>query len=339
MNPRVAQAAYLKSLEARNLSKAYVRTERTVTTILLRFVAGLSPDMPRREHLVAYRDWVGAYRRANGTSLAGTTVARYLQGALNFCRWLYRHGYVNEDPGEGLGGIVWVRNQARPVPLSCEMIGLLDALDDLREQAIFELLYSTGMRSGELAALLAADVKLEERLILVRLGKGKKDRYVPFGTRAQACLMAWMSRERGGWAARFPERERVKLFPGLQRTQIVRMWQGALREAGLADRGYRLHSIRHACATHMLEGGADIRYVQELLGHECLSTTQRYTRLSQERMKAVYRTWHPRDNEFHAEMDEAYIQGLRTLCAQIEAGRAVRRLRAKNQGKPCVLEM
>jgi hypothetical protein len=104
-------------------------------------------------------------------------------------------------------------------------------------------------------------------------------------------------------------------------------WKAALEEAGLEGRGYTLHSIRHACATHLLENGASVRYVQELLGHECLNTTQRYTRPNTGRIKAVYRTYHPRENELYEELDEAYRRRAFALRDELIRNKEAHRLK------------
>ncbi len=99
-------------------------------------------------------------------------------------------------------------------------------------------------------------------------------------------------------------------------------WKQALKAAGVDGKGYTLHCIRHACATHLLEGGAQVRYVQELLGHESLSTTQRYTRPTVERIKAVYRTYHPRENQYYEEVSDEYRAQVELLRGELVANRA-----------------
>ena len=194
--------------------------------------------------------------------------------------------------------------QGIPKALSeTEVDALLGAVegDDpraLRDRAILETLYGTGVRISELVGLDRVDLDLEDRLMRV-LGKGSKERVVPVGGSAQRALLAYL--ERGRPALERPSTRRVPGDPLLLNARGGRLtrqscWKivtAAGDRVGLTGR-LSPHVLRHSCATHMLDHGADIRVVQELLGHASLSTTQVYTKVSPERLRAVYELAHPR---------------------------------------------
>lgn len=234
---------------------------------------------------------------------APASVARAAAAIRGLHRFLVEDGRAPADPAADLesprvpSGI--------PKPLSEDEIGaLLQAAtgDDpvrRRDLAILELLYATGMRVSELVGLSLGDLDLDEGLARV-FGKGAKERIVPFGGPARRAVDAWLS---SGRPAFVPERwarrgDAEALFLGkrgrrLGRQHVWAILQDYGERTGLADR-LSPHVLRHSCATHLLDHGADLRIVQELLGHASISTTQVYTKVSQERMWAVYREAHPR---------------------------------------------
>ena len=178
------------------------------------------------------------------------------------------------------------------------MVG--DEPTDRRDRAILEVLYGTGLRISELVGLSLSDVDLEGGLLRA-FGKGAKERVVPLGRMASSALEGWLTN--GGRDRLVPERWRRRgdadaVFLNARGGRLSRQgaW-GVVRkygdQVGLADR-LTPHVLRHSCATHMLDHGADIRAVQELLGHASISTTQVYTMVSTERLRAVYESAHPR---------------------------------------------
>jgi integrase/recombinase XerD len=236
--------------------------------------------------------------------LAPASVARAMVAIRSLHRFLVVEGAAQADPASAL--------RPPPVPqglpkaLSEEEVGSLlaavtgDGVAQRRDRAVLELLYGTGMRISELTGLSVADVTSDEQLVRV-LGKGNKERLVPLGRYARHALEAWLSP--GGRAA-LANREGARradgaaLFLNLRGGRLSR--QGAWgivrqygRRAGL-DGKLTPHVLRHSCATHMLDHGADIRVVQELLGHASIATTQIYTKVSSERLRAVYDAAHPR---------------------------------------------
>jgi integrase/recombinase XerD len=176
-----------------------------------------------------------------------------------------------------------------------ELLGLFQAEDPLsrRNLAIFELIYATGMRVSELAALKLNDLRESFQVIQVT-GKGKKDRLVQVGSHAQKALKNYLKEAR----VLLDKKKLPALFlnergEALTIRQIQRVLKQAITQLGLSKK-ISPHTLRHSFATHLLEGGADLRTVQELLGHESLSTTQNYTHVSKQQIKKVFDASHPR---------------------------------------------
>ena len=193
--------------------------------------------------------------------------------------------------------------------LSREEIGkFLDGIDTsfylgLRDRAIFELIYSSGLRAGEVCNLSAGDVDFESRMIHIRRSKFGKDRVVPVSEVAISFLKKYAHRRRQG-----------PIFQGtrgrLSPSAVNRRLHKHLKEQGLYREGLSTHSIRHCRATHLLSGGADLRYVQELLGHDSIETTVVYTHELDENLRRIYRSYHPRENGHFREVDSEYWERL-----------------------------
>ncbi len=240
-------------------------------------------------------------RRAAGAAAA--SVARQLAAIRMLHRFMVEENARDDDPSADLEG-VWVP-AGIPHPLSeAEVQRLLQAVVAtdplaLRDRALLELLYATGARIGEVCGLSLADFDRENRLVRV-FGKGGKERVVPFGRAAEAAIDDWLVAGRPHmlpvrWARRGDE---VAVFLNTRGARLSRQsaWAVVKRygeQVGLADK-LSPHVLRHSCATHLLDHGADLRIVQELLGHASISTTQVYTKVSQERLWDVYRQAHPR---------------------------------------------
>lgn len=233
---------------------------------------------------------------------ARTTLARRATAARVFTAWLARTGRADTDPGSLLASPKAHRDLPEALSLA-EVRDLLDATtaalaDDgaagLRDLAILELLYATGARVGELVALDLDDVDRTRRVVRV-FGKGRKERMVPFGAPAGDAIDLWVERGRPELAV---DGSGAALFLGVRGARID---QRAVRRVvherlaavdGAPDLGP--HGLRHTAATHLLEGGADLRSVQEILGHASLGTTQIYTHVSTERLRSAYKLAHPR---------------------------------------------
>jgi integrase/recombinase XerC len=232
--------------------------------------------------------------------LSKTSVARALAAVRSLYRWLAREGVVEQNPAKLVFTPKLPKKLPR-VPTIEEMNSVLDgrmpeaAAFPERDQLILELLYGCGIRNSELTGINIDDIRLSAELILIR-GKGKKERYVPFGGSAKSALIAYL-----------PERQKAlaelrKNTPALLLNRrggrlttrsVGRIVKKIAVAKGLSP-DVHPHTLRHAFGTHMLEEGADLRAIQELLGHERLATTQRYTQLSMKHVLQVYDQTHPR---------------------------------------------
>ena len=233
---------------------------------------------------------------------ARTTMARRATAVRVFTAWAHRMGLTQTDPGALLG----TPKAHRVLPPALDQAEIIEVLaaaaaaagDDgpigLRDVAILELLYATGIRVGELCGLDIDDVDRHRRVVRV-FGKGRKERTVPFGLPCDRALETWLSAGRphlvapGAGAALFLGARGGRIDQRAVRAMVHRR---IAEVPGAPDLGP--HGLRHTAATHLLEGGADLRTVQELLGHASLATTQIYTHVSTDRLRAAYRQAHPR---------------------------------------------
>jgi len=223
---------------------------------------------------------------------ARTTINRKISAIRRFFRYHMRENHITSDPSAHITSAKTFRHLPDFLTLE-EMARLLDSLPEatekeLRDKAILELLYATGIRVGELVGLKKKDIRFDDSLVRV-MGKGGKERLVPVHERALGLLRRYLdvcpSEERQVFLS-------LRRHP-LQERDVRRILDHALRAMAFAKH-ITPHKIRHSFATHLLEKGADLRMVQELLGHSSLSTTQVYTHVTMESMKKVYQRCHPR---------------------------------------------
>lgn len=254
---------------------------------------------PREVTLADLRSWLTELA-AGGA--ARSTLARRAAAARTFCRWAVTQGLMGSDPSVRLGS----PRREHPLPgvlTAADATAAMDlaavAADDedpvhVRDRAIVELLYATGIRVGELVSLDVDDVDLAGRVARV-MGKGAKERTVPFGLPAGDAVESWLriGRPRLVTAASGPALFLGRRGGRVDARQVRRSVHELLAHVpGAPDLGP--HGLRHSAATHLLEGGADLRLVQELLGHASLATTQIYTHVSIDRLKTSYARAHPR---------------------------------------------
>jgi len=306
--------AFLRFLALnRNASAHTVRAYDSDLTQFIGYIAAQA-DLKKRDlapsqiDRATLRGWL-AQLHARGQSRA--TAARKLAAVRTFIRYLRREGVLDDDAGALVA--TPKRDIRMPAHLSeREMTALLDAPAgdtalSRRDRAILELFYASGVRLSELAGLDMDDLNLGGRMVRV-LGKGGKQRLVPFNTSAARALREWMAdraallaartREGGQGRASRSHPSRDPLFVNYRGTRLtVRSVDRIVRRyaaASSAPVGVSPHALRHSFATHLLQRGADLRAIQELLGHARLSTTQRYTHVNAAQLLDVYRKSHPR---------------------------------------------
>jgi integrase/recombinase XerC len=292
---------YLRHLRSqRNLAEHTVRAYRTDLLNLFTHLDRLGMDSLDAVDLRSLRSWLA---KQHTLGHARTTLQRRAAAARVFFAWAHESGHVTTDPAANLRS----PKTTRVLPPTLERATAAQMLDEAiataretggpvaaRDVAVLEVLYSTGIRVSELCGLDLNDLDRERRLIRV-FGKGSKERTVPLGAPAVRAIDAWLAgarsqlmTEQSGQAMFIGNRGR-RIDPRVVRRIVhrsLRMTQGA------PDLGP--HGLRHAMATHLLEGGADLRSVQEILGHASLATTQIYTHVTNERLRSAFEQAHPR---------------------------------------------
>lgn len=244
--------------------------------------------------IVTIRSWLARLRTSGA---ARSTLARRAAAARSFCDWSHRRGLMPTNPGQLLATprsrrelpTVLNRDQARVLMA----VANEDTPIGLRDQVVLELLYATGIRVSELCGLNIEDVDESRRLIRV-FGKGARERAVPYGLPAQQALDSYLVRARPALAMSANNQALLLGQRGgrLNPRTVRRILHACSRRAGTPE--VPPHGLRHTAATHLMEGGADLRSVQEFLGHASLATTQIYTHVSLDRLREIYRQAHPR---------------------------------------------
>lgn len=283
----------------RGLSTHTVRAYRGDISGLLRHLQRLSLGSLDQVDLAAVRSWL-ANQQTQGQSRA--TLQRRAAAIRTFFSWAHECGYSPKDPAATLRA----PSTTRRLPLTLQQSdaeqmlsqALAAAADGtpvgLRDVAVLEVLYASGIRVSELCGLDLGDLDIDRGVLRV-LGKGNKERTVPLGAPAWRALEGWLDRGRGALAT---AESRAAVFLGTRGRRIdPRIVRRIVHHAlQLVDSAPDLgpHGLRHAMATHLLEGGADLRSVQEILGHASLATTQIYTHVSQDRLRQAFQQAHPR---------------------------------------------
>ena len=287
-----ARAAYDRDLRGRGMAE---RTRRAYAVDLAQFVEWIGERAPGE---IRHRD---VRRYAAGLSSAGAapaTVARKLAAVRGLFDFLVRSERVGQNPADLVSSPK--REEKLPRVLSAEQVrGLLERIPartplELRDRAMLELAYSCGLRCEEIVNLDLGALDHESEQLRV-LGKGSKERLLPVGEPAQRALRVYVERGRHALAAdpREPALFLSKSGRRLSNSDVTRRLALWVREAALAA-GVSPHALRHSFATHLLECGADLRTIQELLGHASISTTQVYTRVDAARLREAYAATHPR---------------------------------------------
>jgi site-specific recombinase XerD len=332
-----AQAVLVEYLESLRYKKSSIRTKGAYLKPFFAFLstAGIG-DLRQASPADIQR-----YLEAQACAVSSRTGRAYSPLSLALFRGAVRMLYtalcqgqlVLTNPARQLSFRPAARGKLRAVFSEQEMACFLDGIDihaalGLRDRCMFELMYSSGLRAGELGKLLRGDIDLAGRMLIVRDAKWSKDRVVPVNEVAASFLTLHLQ------GVSDPQRP---VFLGqkgrITARCVARRFQHYLDRAELTGRGFTPHSIRHATATHLLAHGADLRYVQELLGHESIETTVIYTHELLENLKRIYRRYHPRENELYREVDGEYRMRVEHLVARLEDPRRLAR-KARRAQRP-----
>jgi len=298
-------------LEHRRATAYSSHTLKRDELALRRFTGWLASEKPTLHSLMEidaralddYAVWLALYETEDGGRLKPASRFTLLSALLGFFRWLEAEGKILKDPARRLK----LPRVPKPFPrgvLTCKEMTRLLAVPDLtttlgrRDRAILELLYSSGIRNSELRSLKLTALNLSEGLVTVHEGKGKKSRVVPIGKTAGRHLVRYLEESRPRLRrSRFEEHVFLsRTGRALASVDLIVLIRKAGEKAGLG-KPVRPHGLRHTCATHLLKGGADIRYIQELLGHASLSSTQVYTHVAAADLKRVHERCHPRERK------------------------------------------
>lgn len=295
-------AGFIEYLRVRNYSERTVDQRRKCLNWFTAWCEErgiMRPSEITRPVLERYQRFLYHYRKEDGTPLTFGSQFTRLVSVRMFFKWLVRNNHLLYNPASELELPRLEQRLPQAVLTAKEADAVLNQPNinnplGIRDRAILETFYSTGMRRFELAGLHLTDLDAERGTILIRQGKGKKDRMIPIGARAIAWIEKYLREVRPQFAV---EPDDGTLFLTQDGTPFVlarlsHIVKGCLDRAGIG-KGGGCHLFRHTCATLMLEGGADIRFIQQMLGHVSLETTQIYTRVSIRQLKAIHTATHP----------------------------------------------
>ncbi len=299
------QDEYLEWMKIRNRTEISIKDRRAELKVFFNWTEErglIYPKQITRSILESYQRWIFHHRKKNGKPLGVSTQSKYVGAVKYYFAWLCRHRVLEANPASEIE----LPRQEKRLPISAlsiqeveTVLAQPDISDELgiRDRTILELFYSTGIRRAELAGLELPDLNRGKRLLSIRQGKGQKDRVVPVGARAMQWIDKYLEDVRPLLTINVAE-------PALFLTGYGRAFtpealgREVSRYIAKADIGRRggPHLFRHTCATHLLEGGADIRYIQQLLGHANLETTAIYTEVSIIQLQAVHSRCHPAES-------------------------------------------
>lgn len=290
---------YAEHIKVRGLTEQTRHTRERNLRYFIRWLDQRSIQHPQhvsRAVIQRYQRSLYLHRTQSGKPLAHSTQSGRMHAVISWFKWLTREGHVPANPASEID-LPRIPNRLPKHLLSVqEVASIINAIDTstpigIRDRAMLEVLYSSGLRRTELINLTLTDIDTERGTVMVRQGKGGKDRMVPLSERAAN----WVNRYLLDVRPLLLEAHTDTVFlteygeplPGRQLLRIVKRLMDKAEVEG------NCHALRHACATHMLEGGADIRYIQALLGHSNLETTEIYTHVIIKQLKQVHRDTHP----------------------------------------------
>ena len=293
---------WLQTLETKGYAEQTLSTNTWALKTFLGWAAErdlTQPDQIKKPMLESYQRWLYRYRKANGQPLGITTQRARLGALQRFFAWLCRQNLLHANPAADLE---LPRKRPRNLPKALTLdevhriLNLPDIADPLgiRDRAILEVFYATGLRRSELVRLDHEDVESTLGVLRIRHGKGGKSRMVPLGSSAVFWLMRYLSEVRPLLATDLNEHALFLSGYGERfSASYLGNWVRKQMDKAEIGRTGSCHLLRHSCATHMLEGGADIKIIQQLLGHARLDTTQIYTEVGIQTLREVHARTHP----------------------------------------------
>lgn len=301
---------YLNAITAQGHSRYTVRAAKSALKEIVAFLKALAVTrIEQLDHdaLMQYREELAWRLTPKATPLAPRSQAELLGHLRAFCRWLVAQDWLVSDPSKKIPNPKKPQQLPKAILEPREIDKILAQPDvttalGYRDRVILELLYATAMRREETAHLLLEDIDTESGYVVIRQGKGRKDRVVPIGQQVCLLLDTYVAGVRtdlvgsANDAHLFVNRFGQKMDPNT-------VWRVVHKYAAAANlkKPVSTHTFRHSCATHMLRNGAPIRHIQELLGHASLETTQVYTRITINDLKAIHQRYHPREQQKIAE--------------------------------------
>lgn len=249
------------------------------------------------------------------TDLKRSTKQMIISTIRLYFKALYLKELILLNPGEDSFKLPSEKNKPKEAMKEIEVQQFLDGIDIkaplyLRDRAIFELIYSSGLRAGEAASLTIEDLDWNNRTLLIHHAKNKRDRIVPVNEVAMKFLKLYAGNRKSGYIF-------IGRNESLSTSSINNRFKFHLKIQDLYRKGLSIHSLRHSVAVHLLSSGVDLRYVQELLGHDSIESTVIYTNQIYDELKKFYRTHHPRENEYYKEVDSNYIKRVQDLKKHI----------------------
>ena len=274
----------------------------------------------KKKHLLEYHNLLCQTKsKKSGDFLCAATVNDRFHSVCSLFSLLYREGIIKENPSHNLDLKLPERKSIRRPLTVDEINSFLEVLDTttsqgLRDRTLFELIYSSGLRVAEAGGLKVGDIDFDRREIVVK-GKGDRERIVPISKIAKDFLVLFLGEridKPSLWV--FPGGTRgIRTGGSLRPSSISERFKVLLKRFEMDKKEISTHSIRHSTATHLLDNGASVRHVQELLGHKSIETTVRYTHVQTEGLARIYRKYHPREHELFEAMDEEYLRRFESL--------------------------
>ena len=314
-----------EELKADRLTKASIKSALKSQNEFITWTGkkGYALESMGKAHLREYQaELCRRCSKKTGELLTAHTINDIFQKVLVLFSIMYREGVIDENPAHNLKLDLPERPRMKRRPLTLEEINsFLESIDTstpqgLKDRTIFELIYSSGLRVNEAVSLRVKDIDFERREMIVR-GKGDRDRVVPFSKVAKEFLLLFLGsriEEPDSWV--FSGSRGSRVGEHIRGDTISERFRILLRRFDMDKKEISTHSIRHSTATHMLENGASVRHVQELLGHKYIETTVRYTQIQSDGVFKVYRKYHPREHELFEAVDDDYLKRFDSVLAE-----------------------